>query len=368
MTKKRKKKILFGAVDIGFRINHYTRYIAENFGDQLIAESFSKYKLPESHYATEYTYLCEIQKRSKLFVYWYTSFFFLRALFRYQVFHFFSGETILPWKLRGFELRCYQMFGKKVIMHFVGSDIRSEKYLQEKNDHLQEYIEGKYSIQNPISEPIQHQLIDQAQKYADHIIVSTPDLIQLIPQATFIPVFLDTGNLPATESNRSAAPIRIIHSPSAYNTKGSEYIHKALDAIQQEFGERVEIITPGKKLNEGEHYSLSRYELLAEFQSAHVVIDQLLIGWYGLKSVEALYYGCEVVCYIEPALEGLLQENKVPITNANAVNIADKLSDLIDRLLSSSDSEQHQKELMNFTLTFHNMHTYHPFFSGIWLN
>lgn len=362
----KKKRLLFGAVDIGYRINHYSEFIKAEFGDELIAESFSKYKLPEAHYDTSYTYTCEIRKKSALYVYCYTSLFFIRALFRYQVLHFFSGETILPWKLRGFELACYKLLGKKIIMHFVGSDIRSEDYLKEKNDHLEEYLKGGYQLKNPVSSPIQKKLIRQVRKNATKIIVSTPDLLQIIPEAVYIPVFLDFGHFIYDESEKSSVTkgvISILHSPSAAKTKGSGHLNKIFENLKNEFGETIEFITPVTQLKEIKSYPTTRYDLLNRMAESNIVIDQLVIGWYGLKAVEALMLDCEVICFIEDELLDYLPSN-APLTNSNVLNVESKLRELIQQIRSGGSIKSGKGD---YVKNHHNIQSYKDYFKTLWL-
>jgi hypothetical protein len=362
MTNKKKKRLLFGSVDIGYRINHYSDFIHTEFPDELTAESFSKYQLPDTHYKTSYTYLCEIEKKSALYVYCYTTLFFLRALFRYQVFHFLSGETILPWKLRGFELACYRLLGKKIIMHFVGSDIRSETYLQEKNDHLEACLRGEYQIQSPISSSIQEKLIRQVRKHATNILVSTPDLLQIIPEATYLPVFLDFNHFIYEESEKTHV-VSILHSPSAAKTKGSGHLSRIFENLKSEFGEAVTFITPVTRLNEVKSYATTRYDLLNKMSGADIVIDQLVIGWYGLKTVEALMLNCEVVCFIDDQLRNYLPEN-APIIDANILNLETILKQSIRKILSGEVTDSNKQE---YVKKYHNIQQYKTYLEAIWL-
>lgn len=362
----KKKRLLFGAMDIGYRINHYSDFIQKEFGEELIAESFSKYKLPNSHYETNYTYTCEIRKKSTFYVYSYTTLFFLRALFRYQVFHFISGETILPWKLRGFELACYRLLGKKIIMHFVGSDIRSEIYLQEKNDHLKAYLQGEYVIQAPISSPIQEKLIRQVRKNASKILVSTPDLLDIVPKAAYLPVFLDFNHFIYEPSGKSSAKngvVSILHSPSAARTKGSGHLSEVFEKLKKTFGESLQFITPVSELSEIKTYATTRYDLLNKMSGADIVIDQLVIGWYGLKTIEALELKCEVVCFIEDELLHFLPENN-PITNSNILNLESQLTELILKVQSGkSDGPEKQA----YVRKNHAIESYKEVFRVLWL-
>lgn len=363
----KKKKILFAAVDVGFRIEHYSKFIESEFGDQLIAESFSKYVLPETHYKTSFTYTCPIDKTHPLKLYAYCLWFFIKAIFKYNVFHFISGETILTRKLRRFELWTYKLLGKKVIMHFVGSDIRSEKYLEEKHQHLEAYLRGEYQIKAAKSEAFQLQLIKDARKYASKVLVSTADLLEIMPEATFIPVFLDLDKHPSYLDPKPAQPIVILHSPSAFNTKGSSYVHKILTEIKEQFKEQVEIKTPGKKLQKGQFYSLTRYELLDVLKETHIVIDQMLIGWYGLKSVEALSHGCEVFCYIEKAAMKEFTTDQ-PIHPCNVLELKEKLSETISILLNSPERTVSTQQKIEFINKHHNINSRRDFLEQLWLH
>ena len=58
----------------------------------------------------------------------------------------------------------------------------------------------------------------------------------------------------------------------------------------------------------------------------------MIIGWYGLQSIEALIAGCSVICYIEKHLEKHLHKNS-PIINANAFNLEEVLRNTILKYL-----------------------------------
>ena len=326
----RKKRILFGAVDIGYRIQHYSKFIKSNLNDKLEVESFSKYVLPKEHYETEYTYSCPIDKTHPWLLYMYSFGFFIFSLFRYDIFHFLSGETILTRKLRRFEFKMYKLFGKRIIMHFVGADIRSVPYLDWKSKHLYEYLKGEKGV--PLTEKFQDKLISDTRKYADCIIVTSPDLLEIIPEAKFFPVLLDLEQIQVeNEYKRHEEKITILFSPSSHRTKGSSFVHDVLERIIQKAGESVEVVIPGKKILHQNKYPLTRYNMLSEMQKAHIVVDQMLIGWYGLKSVEALASGCEVICYIDEKFKSY-QFPESPIISSDITTLEEDLLSLINKV------------------------------------
>lgn len=332
----KKKKILFAAVDIGFRIELYSKFIHTHLSDQLQPESFTKFKLAESHYKTSYDYVCAVDKHSKVYVYLYTFFFFLYSLFRFDVFHFFSGETLLTRKLRRFEFKMYKLFGKRIVMHFVGSDIRSPEYLFWKDKNLMEFLNGNRGF--PLILPWQDDLIKDTMDFADKILVSTPDLLAIIPTAKYYPVLIDfdkfvreSGGLSISRhGDTNDKKYTILHSPSNARVKGTKFIHDALEEMKEEFGEEVETITPGIRiLNSKKLYSVSRYELFELLKKSDVLIDQLVIGWYGLQSMEALLSGELVLCYLESGLEQYLYPG-CPVINVNAITLKETLTKLIN--------------------------------------
>ena len=104
----KKKRILFGAVDIGHRIEIYTNFINENYSDLFETESASKTVLPQFQYKSNYTYNLDYSKYPKILQWIIYFLFFIYALFRFDIFHFFSGETLLTRQLRRLELKIYK--------------------------------------------------------------------------------------------------------------------------------------------------------------------------------------------------------------------------------------------------------------------
>jgi hypothetical protein len=71
--------------------------------------------------------------------------------------------------------------------------------------------------------------------------------------------------------------------------------------------------------------------MFKDYKEADIVIDQMIIGWYGLKSVEALAAGRQVICYIDKHLESFLFAD-CPIFNANINTLEAQILQCIDRI------------------------------------
>lgn len=334
----RKKRLLFAAVDTGYRIEHYTNFIHQHFSDKLIAESFSKFVLDPSHYKSSYTYTCPVDKIHPLRKYSYCAWFFIFSLFRYDIFHFIAGETILTRKLRRFELFIYKLLGKRVVMQFVGSDIRSEQFIYWKDKNIRAFLEGNVQFERNL--PWQKKLIRDAEKYADAILVSTPDMKPFVKNAIYYPALIDLEKF-----MREAQPgiptfhgqdeeIVILHAPSNTAIKGTSHIHEVLKKLQQKSPYKIKLLLPGESImGTAKKYAVTRYDLFKLFKEADIIIDQVIIGWYGLQSIEALLMGKEVISYVEKDLESDLFPN-CPIKLASINTLEEAVLTCIEKIRS----------------------------------
>ncbi|PKP05221.1 MAG: hypothetical protein CVU11_00755 [Bacteroidetes bacterium HGW-Bacteroidetes-6] len=308
MKKKRPLRVLFGTNDIGFRIGLYSKFLQKQYGDKILVHSYVTYKLPKHHYETHFTYEYNNLFAKPVFVRWFLTFYnFLRFFGKYDMFFFFSGETLLTRKLRPLEFRLYKLLGKRIVMSFVGADIRSPKYLQWKNEHIYEFLKGTEVPKK--TEPFQDKLIRDSRKYAEKIFVSTPDLLDIIPEAEYFPVMLDFEQFgrdfeAAEPFEKPDDEVWILHAPSEPKTKGSHYIHHIAEELEEKFGKKVRFVMPARNYQPvAAAYSVTRYELFRWYKSCDIVIDQMLIGWYGMQTVEAIASGNRTIVFIDEKLK-----------------------------------------------------------------
>lgn len=330
---RKKKRLLFAACDIGWRIEHYTKFIKKEYSTDLIAEAFVNYQAPHDLYKTEYTYSFNYSKMPSLVRWGISIVLFFRFLCKYDIFHFFSGETILTRNTRNWEFKIYKLFKKRIIMHFVGADIRNPEYVEWKEENIVDYLKGNKPHMQPLG--WQQKLMKDTQKFADQVLVSTPDLLKVYPgPAKYFPVLLDIDKLEKELSEIQTKPfnqITIVHAPSNPKVKGSRLIEPALKKIKGKYGGQVRLVLK-EDLESVTRYSASRYDLFKYFLSSHIVVDQLVVGWYGLQAIEALMMDNQVVSYIEEGLEEYLFPD-CPIMSANALNLFDVIDSCVKREL-----------------------------------
>ena len=207
-----------------------------------------------------------------------------RLLPQTDVFHFHFGLTLVPQSL---QFPILKAFGKKSVMHYLGSDIR-----------------GKTPAQLAYG------------RKADAEIVGSYDAIRWVPQAEVIPPGLDLSRIePAPPSDR-ARPL-IVHAPSSRRRKGSEHVIAAVEGLDADL-----------ELVEGLHHDAA----FERYRAADIVVDQLNAGWYGLFAIEAMALGKPVVTFLQDEAVRRTEaafDTRVPIVSATAETLREALRPLI---------------------------------------
>ena len=90
----------------------------------------------------------------------------------------------------------------------------------------------------------------------------------------------------------SPRPLTFLHCPTNRRLKGTDHIIQAAEELQAEGYELNLIVLEG----------LPHDCILEAMRLADVVIDQLLIGWYGMVAIEAWALRKPVICHIRPDL------------------------------------------------------------------
>lgn len=336
----RGKKLLFCALDIGGRIEHYTQHIEEHYPNVMV-ESFVKVKLPKKQYDAEYTYHFNYHNRNRLSQWIISSFFFIYTLFKYDIIYIISGENILTRKFLNFEIWCYKLFKKKIVFHFVGGDIRNSDYLRWVNNNLTKENGNKKPSKQ---QPFQYKLCRIAEKYGSEILVTSPDLIEFFKKDVhYIPVFINNNKFDTyrTENKISTGKItKILHAPSNAGIKGSAFIESVLRSMALENQSIQPILTTDSKYAENIHppYSVSKQTLVSLMEESQIVIDQIVIGWYGLQTIEALLTGNQVVVWIPDSLTKYIPE-KCPINHFS------QQKDLRQSILKTINLKDHWSQL-----------------------
>lgn len=251
---------------------------------------------------------------------------FLKIRGEFDVFHFNFGSSLfhsqsLPWAQP--ELGLYPRRAR-VFASYNGCDAR-QKYPTMARGGLSACQEADCyggMCNSGVLDGRRRAGIEKMAARAEHLWALNPDLLHFLPreQASFLPYAIEPPGLPVAWP-RSEGPLRVAHAPTDRGAKGTRYALEVFEALQREMPGRFQF-----DLVEG----LPREEALRRYAMADVVVDQLLIGWYGAVGVEAMLLGKAVAVFIreedlEPLPTAMRQELAHAVVPATPQTLQEQL-------------------------------------------
>jgi len=241
-------------------------------------------------------------------------YYFVKHALLYDVFIFNTRSTMLS---RKWDLRILKWLGKKTAMVYVGCDIRDKNYYLSSQE--------KYTVCKNCTEEYQRKVgcvmerkIKETQRIQRHVGASFShpfDAMILDGNFNYLYLLLELENY---EPNyRVNQRIKIVHAPSDQGIKGTNYVMGVIEELRKE-----EVEFDFELLENKPHD-----EVIKAIRNADILIDQMVAGWYGLISIEAMALGKTTVCYLRDELYNYVPD--VPIINLNPDNLKDGLKRLI---------------------------------------
>jgi glycosyltransferase involved in cell wall biosynthesis len=266
-----------------------------------------------------------------------------RAVRAYDIVHFNFGSTILPscagarsgpgTSARGLparvawaayrrllwlrDLPLLRRLGKGIVVTYQGDDVRQGDW-SERHGRLRvaDLEPGYYTASSDRARRIAVRRFD---RYAHRIYALNPDLLHVLPaKATFLPyASVDPRTWTPSNGPHERPPV-VLHAPTHRGIKGTRYV---LDAVRRLRDEGVAfdfVLVEGLRHDEARRL----------YARSDLLVDQLLVGWYGGLAVECMALGKPVICYIREEDLGFLPDGMradLPIIRATPATLADVL-------------------------------------------
>lgn len=153
--------------------------------------------------------------------------------------------------------------------------------------------------------------------------VSTPDLLAFVPGAHWLPVVVDADGWAAaagTPALTRARPV-VVHAPSRAGLKGGERVSAAMRALEAE-----------GLIEYRELHGVPAAQMPALYGDADIVLDQFLIGSYGVAACEALAAGRLVVGHVADEVRSAVRSasgQELPIVQSWVAELGDVVSELV---------------------------------------
>jgi len=253
----------------------------------------------------------------------------LYAALRYDVFHFNFGASFLtyyPERWVYIDLPLWRAIGIRTFVTFQGCEARLSDFAM-KNFEVQACSDCP-SLNRFCAvgyDQFKREILANVGRHFDRVFALNPDLMHHLPGAVFLPYAncdLETWQPPAGFDFYHSGPVRILHAPTNRKVKGTEAIVAAVEELKTG-GENVELV-----LVENIPYS----QVKSLYESVDLLVDQVLVGWYGGLAVELMALGKPIVAYLrEKDLDFLPQAMRedIPVVNAEPARLKDALKRLI---------------------------------------
>lgn len=238
-----------------------------------------------------------------------------------------------------------KLLSKKKFVEFCGSDVRSlEKLCEDVPSYKFENFSPNFKKRMGTRD---NSLLTQRRfkKAGFYPLPSYPELTEYIdhsifPQHDLINRSVDLKKL-IPPPKKNSGKVLIVHAPSNPEIKGTDHINEAASRLVDEGLAEYKLIT-----------GMKHSEAMALLKDADIIIDQLVIGEYGVLAIEGMALGKPVVCFIRPAIQEYYRKNfdDFPIVNANSENIYDVLKDLSK---STEKREDIGTRSRSFVLKYH---------------
>jgi hypothetical protein len=233
-----------------------------------------------------------------------------------EILHIYFGRSFLGGQL--WDARLASMMNKRVFYTFLGCDVR------DKEKRLAAPELSMCSECNPHGCSANRELaLKTARASKEPIFVSTPDLLDEIPEAIYMPLPVGPMALPKEHSNRDYAisqqsPLRVLHAPTDGGKKGTRHVVAVVQALVSR-GYPIELVQP--KLVDQE-------TLFAIALTCHIAIDQVMAGVYGTFAAEMMVRGLPVIARIDPRYRALYPDD-LPIISSGPNELRDVLEGVV---------------------------------------
>lgn len=255
----------------------------------------------------------------KIIKHTYNLFFKFSCFCKYNTFHFYFGTSLFPF---GIDLKLYRFFGKKVIMEYLGWDVQLYQFSIDKYEITNASFYKNHSLEiQKLHDIKKKKRLAFEKKHVDIQLVCAPYLSEFVVGSTVLPLAIDLKAYTFVQREIPTSEIVIMHAPTSEGNKGTKYILESIKRLTEK-GYVIKMIMVN---------NVSHDELKNLYSECDIFIDQIIAGWYGTASIEAMATGCPTVCFLrESYFTHITYGNEIPIINAQPNTLLQVLEELIE--------------------------------------
>ena len=336
--KNKKPKIFHGLVNYGTQAGYLSEALRKIGYDAISVTNIDLYNRK-----ADYPFKQQKGLFKKILYYKFIyNFVKLKCFFKYDIFHFYFGKTLFS---NRWDLYFYKIFGKKVVMEYLGNEIRPHEYLIERYnlDANHPFAKNPIAHDNSVRNRIKLEI-----ERIDYRIVCLP-LYFAHAKYYNLPIdgLLNLG-IPLPDAVPYDTPkdeFVIMHAPTSRKFKGTKYYEEAISTLKSKgYKIRFEILE-----------KLDHNTLLEKIKECHMFCDQISEGWYGTVAIEAMALGKPTCAFIdEEWLSHCPFSTELAVINTMPDNVVEVLKHYLDNsdLLQTKSTESREFVEIN-----HDIHT-----------
>ncbi|MCD6250036.1 MAG: glycosyltransferase [candidate division Zixibacteria bacterium] len=235
-----------------------------------------------------------------------------------DVIHWHFGGRVMPMNL---DLRYLALTNKPRLVEFWGSDIRIPEISSKDNKYWESYYrESAEKAHGTYKRSMETQ--KRFSKYGFECLLPDKSMMPYIqkdlfphPFTTHQRILLDDYPIQYPDSHNKR-PL-IVHTPSHKGAKGTKAVLKAINDLTGKIEFDFKLI-----------HNVPRNEALSIVRNCDIMLDQFVVGYFGLAALEAMAFGKPTLCYIKPNCMSIYP-NDLPVINANQDNLTESLEALL---------------------------------------
>ena len=219
------------------------------------------------------------------------------------------------------EIKVFTKAGLSCAVVSHGSDTRVPSH------HIQKYSASPFNdAPSDVVETLENrakQLVEIYSKLDIPVFVSTPDLLDDLPNGIWLPVVVDRAQW-KTEYVANTGKLKVLYAPSKSWIKGGPKVDEVLQGMAERGLIDYVRIT-----------SVPADDMPALVESVDIVIDQFAIGAYGAMAVQAMAAGKVVIGHVAPWVRERIPDD-VPIVESTV----DRLEEFVSKINADESLRQ----------------------------
>jgi hypothetical protein len=243
---------------------------------------------------------------------------FLAEAIRANVIHWYYGRSVM---FGGLDLAWIAALHKPALVEWMGSDIRNPEVEFADNPYYAQAYRAGYEYASTEGEDNSRRAQTRFTR-AGFAFGADRGLFQYViqdlhPGVHVIPrrIVLEDYE-PVYPSLNQTVPL-ILHSPTAPVAKGTSAVLRAVEVAQSMYPFEFRLVQ-----------GMPHDQAMKLMERADIILDQFVLGDYGMATLEAMAYGKPVICYIKKSLADLYGP-ELPVVNATQETLAETLLSLL---------------------------------------